>query len=207
MTVLLISDLHLSSERPELMLAFRRFAEQVAQRAEQQSISLYILGDLCEAWVGSDDNTPFSHQLRNHIKALTQRLPVYLMRGNRDFLFDPAFAEQTGVTLLEDPHPLEVGRNTYLLSHGDSLCIDDRSYMQTRRILRSESWRHDFLALPLSERHRQAALLRGRSELAKSNKPEQIMDVSLVAVHQLMRRYGVRYLVHGHTPTRSARIS
>ncbi len=47
--ILLVSDLHLEPQRPDLVRAFLHLLETRARGAE----ALYILGDLFEAWIGS----------------------------------------------------------------------------------------------------------------------------------------------------------
>lgn len=54
--ILLISDLHLEEERPDITRAFLRFLDTRARQAE----ALYILGDFFEAWIGDDAMTPTS---------------------------------------------------------------------------------------------------------------------------------------------------
>ncbi|MBT5578589.1 MAG: UDP-2,3-diacylglucosamine diphosphatase, partial [Porticoccaceae bacterium] len=61
MSVLFISDLHLSPERPEVTRAFLAFLQQ---RAAQAS-ALYVLGDLFEAWIGDDDPSDLSLQVQS----------------------------------------------------------------------------------------------------------------------------------------------
>ena len=51
MSILFVSDIHLSPQRPTIVRAFLDFLGGRAQEAE----ALYILGDLFEAWVGDDD--------------------------------------------------------------------------------------------------------------------------------------------------------
>lgn len=51
---LFISDLHLDPARPAITALFRDFLASRAAAAE----ALYILGDLFEAWVGDDDDSP-----------------------------------------------------------------------------------------------------------------------------------------------------
>ena len=69
---LLISDLHLTAERPRINQQFFDFAEQVAPAAE----ALYILGDLFEYWVGDDDTEdPLNNRVAealNHVKKLKE---------------------------------------------------------------------------------------------------------------------------------------
>lgn len=82
MSSLLISDLHLSPCHPETCEAFFNFLRNEAA----DSTTLYILGDLFEAWIGDDDQDPLSRQVISSLKGLTDNgVAVYLMSGNRDF--------------------------------------------------------------------------------------------------------------------------
>ena len=53
--ILLISDLHLEEERPDITRAFLDFLTGRARSAQ----ALYILGDFFEAWIGDDAMTPY----------------------------------------------------------------------------------------------------------------------------------------------------
>jgi UDP-2,3-diacylglucosamine hydrolase len=48
------SDLHLDPSTPEIAARFRRFLAGPVRSAH----SLYLLGDLFEAWIGDDDPEP-----------------------------------------------------------------------------------------------------------------------------------------------------
>lgn len=65
--ILLISDLHLHEERPDITGAFLAFLQQHAKHAQ----ALYILGDFFEVWIGDDAISPFNAQLRKR-SALSQ---------------------------------------------------------------------------------------------------------------------------------------
>jgi len=55
-----VSDLHLSSSRPDANRVFLEFLSQVASKADR----LYILGDLFEYWAGDDDlSDAFNHSI------------------------------------------------------------------------------------------------------------------------------------------------
>ena len=97
--VLFISDLHIGLEKPEIT---RRFLDFLKKRASKAA-SLYILGDLFDAWIGDDDPTPPNNQIRKQLKALTQSgVAIYFQPGNRDFLLGQRFCQETGITLLDD---------------------------------------------------------------------------------------------------------
>jgi UDP-2,3-diacylglucosamine hydrolase len=187
-----ISDLHLDDP---LAPAFKRFTECLA--AESRRVDeIYILGDLVEMWIGDDDDSDGANQLRATLKATAAQIPVYLMHGNRDFLFGETFARGTGVTLVNDPHQTEDG---LLLSHGDLLCADDNDYQDMRAVLRSDAWQADILAKSLEERKAFGQSLRAASMANNANKASNIMDVNAEATQNLMAQYQADTLIHGHT--------
>lgn len=201
MATLFISDLHLDESRPDITALFLHFLETEAANAE----ALYILGDLFEAWVGDDEASTLADSVRGALFRLsTNGLPVYFMRGNRDFLVGPRFAADTGARLLADPCVLMLHGEPTLVMHGDLLCSDDLAYQAFRRQVRDPSWQENFLSQPLQARHFFAAQARLASQqhqagvMADTTK-ESITDVSPATVQATMMRYGVTRLIHGHT--------
>lgn len=197
MTSLFIADLHLDESRPQITALFERF---LAGDEVRHADALYILGDLAEAWIGDDDDAPLPARVAAATRAVADAgVPVYFMRGNRDFLLGEAFAERAGLTLLEDGtvHTL-YGRPT-LLMHGDTLCTDDVAYQAVRRQVRTPAWQANILAMPLDARRAFAAKAREDSRAHTGRSMETIMDVNAEAVAAAMRRAGVTRLIHGHT--------
>jgi UDP-2,3-diacylglucosamine hydrolase len=198
---LLISDLHLSDERPSIT---DRFVEFLAREASA-SKGLYILGDLFDYWVGddelnADDGDPLAWRVANAIETLARAgTPVYVMQGNRDFLLGSRFFSTCGALPLADPTVTEIGGVRTLLMHGDTLCTDDRDYLAWRHTARSPSWQAEFLAAPIDERRTRSRALRAESEARKRTKSAEIMDVNQQAVVEVFRRHGVTRLIHGHT--------
>ena len=194
---LLISDLHLTAERPRINQQFFDFAEQVAPAAE----ALYILGDLFEYWVGDDDTEdPLNNRVAEALARLTQRgVPVYLMHGNRDLLIGGAFAARCGAQLIPDPTVIGLHGTRTLLMHGDTLCTDDIEYQKFRAYAHHPETQSNFLQQPLAARHQQMRGMRAQSEASKSNKAADIMDVSPAAVEQVLRDHNYPRLIHGHT--------
>lgn len=192
-----IADLHLTDERPEINGRFFHFIEQKASSAD----ALYILGDLFEYWVGDDNPTSsIARDTALQLKALVQSgTPVYFMHGNRDFLLASRYAAQSGMSLLPDPSLISLYGVPSLLMHGDTLCTDDLAYQAMRTRLRRPWVQTLLLALPLALRQRLAGLARTRSEAAKQNKPEEIMDVSQEEVRRVLRAHDYPRLIHGHT--------
>ncbi|MFO7857464.1 MAG: UDP-2,3-diacylglucosamine diphosphatase, partial [Ectothiorhodospiraceae bacterium] len=191
-----IADLHLDEQRPEIVQLFLRFLEDTAGQAQ----ALYILGDLFEAWIG-DDAVPADHPVLTGLRRFSATgTPLYVMRGNRDFLLGDTFAEVTGATLLDDPTVIHLGGEAVLLMHGDLLCTDDQEYQQFRAMVHDPEWQRDFLARPVSERLALARDARAGSAEHTSSLNDSaagIMDVNDQAVRETMRAYAVRRLIHG----------
>jgi UDP-2,3-diacylglucosamine hydrolase len=132
--VVFVSDLHLDSSRPE---AIERFARFMGNEARQAS-SVYILGDLFEAWIGDDEDDAALVPILDAIRACTSAgVACSFMHGNRDFLIGDRFAAATGITLLQEFAVVELFGERTLLTHGDLLCTDDLRYLELRARLRS----------------------------------------------------------------------
>lgn len=201
MTTLFISDLHLHSSRPAITALFLDFLHQEAVDAE----ALYILGDLFEAWLGDDADDGIAQAVRSALRQLTTRgIPVFLLRGNRDFLFGPRFAADTGVTLLPDPCVVSLYGQATLLMHGDLLCSDDHQYQAFRGQVRNLGWQEVFLSQSLAARIAFADRARAESQqrqegLRTDGELETITDANSGTIEDTMARFGVTRLIHGHT--------
>jgi UDP-2,3-diacylglucosamine hydrolase len=190
------SDLHLDPSTPDIAARFLRFLAGPIRGAH----SLFLLGDLFEAWVGDDDPEPSHREVMAAIAAAARTgTLVYVMRGNRDFLIGERFCAESGAILLEDPAIVTVAGGPALLSHGDGLCVDDRAYQKLRALVRDESVRAGFARLPLEARRRLATEARAGSREHLASAVDYITDVNQSAVETLLRDAGVRLLIHGHT--------
>ena len=195
---LFISDLHLSDERPEMNTLFFQFLENIAIKAE----SLFILGDLFDYWVGDDqlDHDPIARQVADALKVLAQGgVNIFFMPGNRDFLIGQRFADETGLVILTDPNLVNLYGQQTLLMHGDTLCTDDVMYQKFRAQTRTGDWMNATLGRPYEARQQLAQSIRNQSDSAKSQKPEEIMDVAEATVQQAFRQHRYPLLIHGHT--------
>lgn len=196
MRTLLISDLHLQEERPDITRAFLYFLDTEARSAD----ALYILGDFFEVWVGDDAITPFQHEVACALRQLSERgVALFLMHGNRDFLLGRGFCRLAGCTLLQDPSIVELAGRRVLLMHGDTLCTRDEAYMRLRRWLRNPLTLFVLRHLPLSVRLKLARQLRNQSRASTRLKAADIVDVTPVEVEDALRKARVPLLIHGHT--------
>lgn len=194
-----ISDLHLDVNESA---TFEAWAQHMAHTPAD---ALFILGDLFEVWVGDDTQDPFALQCMAVLKATAQRIPVYFICGNRDFLVGPALLKATGIQGLKDPTLLDLGTITgdthptrLLLSHGDALCLDDHDYLAFRAQVRQAEWQAAFLAKPLAERQAYARSMRQQSEARKHTQIDYA-DVDTDAAIAWLTTSEAQVLLHGHT--------
>jgi UDP-2,3-diacylglucosamine hydrolase len=192
-----ISDLHLTSGRPEINEIFFDFLRGPARAAD----ALYILGDLFEYWAGDDDLTdPLNARVASSLADLFgSGVPVMLMHGNRDFLMLHGFERATGVKLIADPAVVDLYGTPTLLMHGDTLCRDDHHYQAIRIRIRNRWWQRLFLLQPLWLRRAEIERARRISEHSKRTKSQPIMDVTAAAVAEAFASSGCSRLIHGHT--------
>ena len=191
-----ISDLHLSDKHPELTQAFFVFLNE----SKEACTHLYILGDLFEAWIGDDDDTPLYQEIKKALLTFTTNGPkTFFIHGNRDFLIGKSFAEDTGITILPDPYSLDINGQNVVLSHGDFLCTDDTDYIAFRDQVRTEAWQSNFLQKDLTERKEIAASMRDASQEATAEKSKTITDVNTAAVENFIAEHNPNLFIHGHT--------
>ena len=206
MTTLFVSDLHLDTARPRITALFREFLREEAAQAD----ALYILGDLFEYWVGDDDPQPAATEVAEGLSALAAHgVPVFYLRGNRDFLLRDGYAARCGMRILPDPCVIDLYDQAVLLMHGDTMCTDDVAYQAFRRQSRDPVWQDMMLSQPLPARIALAQQARAASiEHQRKVRPdaaaeaagrEDITDVSAATVEALFARYGVATMIHGHT--------
>jgi len=194
--ILLISDLHLEEERPDITRAFLHFLATRATQAE----ALYILGDFFEVWIGDDAMTPFQESIAGALRALSERgVRIYLMHGNRDFMLGQSFCHKAGCKLLADPSVVQLCGEPVLLMHGDSLCTRDEGYMRLRRLLRNPLSMFVLRNLPLATRRKLARKLRNESRTKTRMKASDIIDVTPELIPGVLAEHRVRTLIHGHT--------
>ena len=199
-TVDFISDLHLHASEPATFAAWQRYMQSTPADA------VFILGDLFEVWVGddavnvsaTDSQPPFEALCADVMQLAAQRLALFFMHGNRDFLVGDALMARCHAQLLHDPCTLAFAGQRWLLSHGDALCLNDEPYQQFRRVVRSAPWQADFLAKPLAERQAMARHMRQQSEASKQTTPS-FADADTALSRQWLHETNAHTLIHGHT--------
>lgn len=192
-----LSDIHLTPQRPDISAGFARLmASPLIKEAE----AIYILGDLPDAWIGDDTPLDGVEGAFSALEALKNHpIPVYFQHGNRDFLIGQDFAEQYGITLLDEAVVIDLYGTPTLLLHGDTLCTDDVEYQAFRKMVRDPQWTQTVLSKPLIERIELAKSIRGQTTQATKEKSLDIMDVNQNAVNAAFKAFDVPVMIHGHT--------
>lgn len=203
-----IADLHLHASDPDTFATWQRYMARTSADA------VFILGDLFEVWVGDDSVDAAAGQTTEAqfladcvavLREVAERMPVYFMHGNRDFLIGHDLMARCGTTLLADPSVLVLHGQRWLLSHGDELCIGDTEYQAFRKQVRSPEWQRAFFGKPLPERQTIARELRRQSDLRRQQAPAAAaadalnMDVDPNAARAWLDAANAEVLIHGHT--------
>ncbi len=191
-----LSDLHLQASEPETFHAWVRHMAQTPAQA------VFILGDLFEVWVGDDvldaPSGGFERECLQVLQQAAQRLSLFWLCGNRDFLTGTQLARAVPWRALSDPGVVQLPAQRLLLSHGDRLCLDDHAYQAFRQEVRSSTWQQAFLARPLAERQALALHLRQQS-MAKKASGASDADADTELTRQWLMQSQANVLLHGHT--------
>jgi UDP-2,3-diacylglucosamine hydrolase len=194
-TIDFISDLHLQASEMKTLAAWQHYLQHTTADA------VFMLGDLFEVWVGDDTVAipdSFEQLCAQTLRSASDRLDVFILHGNRDFLMGPALMQVTGATLIPDPTVLSFAGQRWLLTHGDALCLADTAYLAFREQVRSQEWQFAFLAKPLAERQALARQMRAQSETRKQTTHEYA-DVDTDAALQWLTDANAATMIHGHT--------
>jgi len=191
--------MHLSQATPHTRDVFLLFLEQACAQAD----ALFLCGDIFDAWIGDDlateDPPPWLQEVLQSLQKTAATIPMWLGRGNRDFLIGKRLTEKLGANLLSAPICLETSQGRVLVSHGDEYCTADVGYQRFKRVVNNPWLQRVYLGLSLKQRRAIADWARRRSVASHQGKTAEIMDVTPEAVHEALRRSGARALVHGHT--------
>ena len=191
---IIAADLHCDgSARRVAMLEF------LLKTCQEEQADCWLLGDLFDVWLGpgqlSLDMT--RRELTALRRATDSNVDVVVIPGNRDFLLDSTFEEQTGVHVAGDHLQLETGGQRWHLSHGDLFGTADTGYLRLRRILRSSWFRWLARHLPMFVSRWLARMLRMGSRRALRHKEANRLKPDRDAIKQLIDA-GYDRVVCGH---------
>lgn len=193
---LIISDLHLSLKRPELIQAFESFIFKI-----EAGSSLIIAGDFFDFFVGVDKDDPLQKRLQHDFATLKKRgVEVSFQCGNRDYLVNKKAASFFDIKLLPHSFIFNTPEGQALLIHGDILCAHDKTFMRFRALCLNPIARAIFFMLPLSLRKRIGQKVRSDSaQLEASRKADDsIFDLKNGPAGKLLQEHHCDILIHGH---------
>jgi len=198
-TVWIASDIHLGPQTTATRNAFHAFLDQ----ARAQADALILCGDIFDAWVGDDfaltNPPPWLAGTLDKFKQIGHQIPLWLGRGNRDFLMGPPLMRHLNARLLPERSCLMTDFGPILLSHGDEYCTADKGYQRFRKLVRYPLLQGLFLSLNLNLRCKIANMARNRSKAANRYKTIRVMDVAPDAVEKAFSGTDIPTMVHGHT--------
>ena len=192
--------MHLSASNPKTRADFLTFLRHAREHAN----ALLLLGDIFDVWIGDDiiERPPsWLNEILGELALTAIYCPLFIARGNRDFLIGHGLCEALGATLLPEQTLLSTDAGDVLASHGDEYCTDDLTYQRFKHWVRKPWLQSIFLGLGLGLRKRIANHARKKSQANHhaygANNP--IMDVNPNAVNQALQHYGSQFVIHGHT--------
>ena len=199
-TLWFAADMHLSADNPKTRADFLGFLEHARQHAN----ALLLLGDIFDVWVGDDvieRPAPWLSEILGALAYTAIHCPLFIARGNRDFLMGHRLADTLGATLLPEQTHLQTDWGDVLASHGDEYCTDDLAYQRFKHWVRKPWLQSLFLGLGLGLRNGIARHARKRSQANQQahNTPNGITDVNQIAVEQVLQRHNSQFIIHGHT--------
>lgn len=199
MNTYFISDIHLDANSAENSKLLLDFLQNTAQSAD----AIYILGDLFAIWFGDDIKAPYSDQIFDALQDLTsnKNIPIYFIRGNRDFLVGKRFSKRTGVIVLPDPYIINLYQRKALLTHGDKLCSADIAYQKFRAIVQHPIVKAFFLTLPQLLRKKLGEFVRKKTKISKKNYSviNNLYDVVPTTATAWFNKFKITTIIHGHT--------
>ena len=195
MTIFFISDLHLDEKHPDSYTLFANFFNNLPNYTK----AVYILGDLFEYWVDDHLDDPFLTNIKNILKTASNKVVIYFIHGNRDFLIGKHFAKQANINILPGFYQINLYGHEVLLTHGDSL-TPDKKYQYFSKIIRHPITIAIARILPIKLKLAIAEKLRMISKNRfKANKNSKAYDVCQLAVELVFSKYHPKILIHGHT--------
>ena len=101
---LFISDLHLCEDTPQIEQGLTALLKK-----EGDIDRLFLLGDIFEAWIGDDDDSPLALRFADTMTRVAEGgTQIFFTRGNRDFLLGQSYLDRFNATLFGDSVCVEV---------------------------------------------------------------------------------------------------
>lgn len=147
-----VSDLHLTSPDDFKTKVFVEFLRTLLRDSKTQTVSLFLVGDIFDLWVGG--HRYFVSRFQNVVDAIgalvKAGVSVHYFEGNHDLHLGRFWRDQVGAEVHTDSGVFRIGRYDVRVEHGDLINPEDKGYLFLRRFLRSGPLK--FLSLHLPDR-------------------------------------------------------
>ena len=203
-SVFFLSDLHLGApcfsaqqnrEKEEL---FIRWLEERRSNAA----GLVLLGDILDFWYEYKLVVPkgFFRLFAALHKWHEEGIPVWLLKGNHDTWASDYLKEEIGIEVL-NPQKVQIGQDTFYLSHGDEYDTRNKMYLFMRWFFRGKVPRFFYSLI-----HPRWGVGFGRwwSQFSSTNRPKNLppkdwsTDGMAMGANKIAWREKVNYVMAGH---------
>jgi len=171
------------------------------ERAAEDNVDLYILGDLFAVWLAPDRFlTSFQQKVMDLLRRLKSQGPeIVFVVGNRDYLVSEAQLGRTFSRVIEDEALEQIGHTPSLLLHGDRINPDDQLYRMWYRLSRNRVTKTALQNMPSGLA--QGLSQRLEAKLAGTNQAYKSGDLPKDHLESLSRRakkLGAERVILGH---------
>lgn len=130
-----VSDVHLTEPHSKRYGAFLHLLDRVLSDNEVEA--LFLVGDIFDLWLG--DRKVFIDRHPEVLKKITEIAKIkkiHYFEGNHDFQLGKMW-KKMGVLVYPAEHSFQLNGKNVLVSHGDLLDKEDKSYLRLRWFLRT----------------------------------------------------------------------
>ncbi len=181
--IIFCSDVHLHTPA-DRENTFFQFLNTVPSTTE----AIFILGDLFEYWWNDDHGDKIYESWETYFQ--TYPLPLYFLKGNRDFLCSKKFFKKTNIQLLSSGSILFAYDKKISLYHGDEPGLLDVKYQIARKVLRSELIQALYYQLP------KRIQLKLAQKARKSSHPPSVLKINYMK--WIGEDHKIDAIIHGH---------
>lgn len=210
-TAWFLSDLHLTDIQERRSQVLLRFLSSLVNK-DQQITHLFLLGDIFDLWVGSQDffAKKFEPIVELILKLKEQGVIIHYVEGNHDVHISKFWHEQ-GIACSVDPvlvslpikselHPTK--KIILQIEHGDLINQQDLTYLKYRKFLRSKPMQWLSNSLPgeiiqwIGERASKES--RKHSRILRAEQQESLRQMIRTHAVTMAKKNTFDFIISGH---------
>lgn len=134
-----ISDVHLGLGSKETEAQKETLLISFFDHLQNDADSLYILGDLFDAWFEYKTVIPrgFHRTISKLDDLVRNNIKVHYLAGNHDYWMNDFFSSDLGINVHFDAFTIHINGKKIYLHHGDGFTANDHGYNILKKILRN----------------------------------------------------------------------